>query len=147
MVTCIDIDEKIDEIKAEVLNSIKEKFSDILGKDSFRPLVLDNVSIIDNSSGVFGSPSSLSIHNIFIDEKGRLCADFLNKDSGFNTDFIFGRCIEDIFLEDLVKILNKLNNYKSSGENKRFLTGNENFNFELPIKKSFIKSLLNSKNA
>ena len=101
--------EKFDEIKTEIISSIKEKINEIIGDELYKPIVLKNLSVIDNTVKYAGPVNCLYLQNLYIDDNNKLCGDFLNRDNYFSNEFVFGRSIENLYTEDLIKILEKLN--------------------------------------
>ncbi|MCU0846667.1 MAG: hypothetical protein MUD12_02130 [Spirochaetes bacterium] len=91
--------------REELISYIRERVSHLTNNETFKTLDLGGLSVSDGSRGYMGGMNTFRIYNIFLDENGSLCSDLsMNGDE----DVFFGRNIEDIYLDDLEKILNKL---------------------------------------
>ncbi len=138
---------RLDDIRGEIMMAIKKRFLQITGKDYYRPLCIDEPSVMDTAAGVSGTVNYLHLQNIYLDDSGKMCGDFVNMDHPDGNDFIFGKEIDGLFVEDLVRILNKMYEMEADEEEPECgMKSGNNDRFTFPILKSYVKSFLHSRN-
>lgn len=147
MASIDDLKKKIDELRSEILVAIKEMINKITNGDIYKPVYLNDLSIIDTAGSTYGMVSYLQMHNIFYDENDRLRGDFLGANNSLRNGFIPGKSIEILSIEDLMNILLNLQNQNysliDSGDENNAQSGDENNAQSSGDYKSLLKKYLN----
>lgn len=107
--------------KDEIIVSIKNRISDILGGETGGAVNLENFLYHESDAG-----GRVRISCLFINEDGRVCADMYRTGTAGSIDFICGRVIDSINEKTLKKILAALEESRwsasvepSSGKKKK----------------------------
>ncbi len=103
-IEALDIVEKA---RREILFAIKERMRH-LTEGSGAPVRLKRVVVRGTPDGEPESLRYYEIHNTYLDDDGRLCADMAGRDDRFNDGILFGREIENLDAGDLKYILDAL---------------------------------------
>lgn len=97
----------VEKARREILFAIKERIRH-LTEGSGAPVRLKRVVVRGAPDGKPDSLRYYEIHNTYLDDDGRLCADMAGRDDRFNDGILFGREIEDLDAGDLKYILDAL---------------------------------------
>jgi hypothetical protein len=106
----------VEEARREILFAIKERIRHVT-EGSGAPMRLKRVVVKGTPDGESDSLRYYEVHNIYLDDDGRLCADLAGRDDRFNDGILFGREIEDLDAGDLKYVLDALYNEGWSLEN------------------------------
>ena len=138
------IREEYSELKDKILSEIKIKVIEILDGEIYQPIRFENLPVFDNSFSSIGAAKYIYIQNLCLDENHEITVDCLNRDASFSNEFIFGRKIESLFFEDLLKIFDKLN--KISNKNEIIRDETIDVKVKNQERNQFVKTLINFKN-
>lgn len=97
----------VEKARREILFAIKERIRHVT-EGSGAPVRLTRVVVRGTPDGEPDSLRYYEIHNTYLDDDGRLCADMAGRDDRFNDGILFGREIEDLDAGDLKYILDAL---------------------------------------
>ena len=97
----------VEQARKEILFAIKERIR-LVTEGSGAPVRLRRVVVGGRPEGPLDSLRYYEIHNVYLDDEGRLCADMAGRDDRFNDGILFGREIEDLDAADLKLLLDAL---------------------------------------
>ncbi|MFC1670317.1 hypothetical protein ACFL20_07975 [Spirochaetota bacterium] len=103
-----DLMTSLNGLRGEILLAIRGMMTEITGGDVNTPVNLEGVSLFYSFGHRDSFRDNLRLCNIFYDDDGKLCGDFIDKNNATGNDFLFGKCVEDLNIEDLMNILKSL---------------------------------------
>ncbi|MBN2158878.1 MAG: hypothetical protein JW807_05745 [Spirochaetes bacterium] len=99
-----EIADIIEHTRQEILFAIKERMAE-LTRGTSAPVELRKVTVMDTSGPRRDALRYLELKNVFIDDTNALCGDLVGREDRFNDGVLFGKCIEDLPIDDLKQVL------------------------------------------
>jgi hypothetical protein len=95
--------------RSELLNAIRKRIKDITNGEFNRPVFLKDVSVFDPERNPSENRVIFSLNNLFYSSDGKLCGDLIPLLRTNRGNFLFGKMIENLRIDDLNNILKNLN--------------------------------------
>ncbi len=103
-----EFNEKVNDIREELLFAVKDRINAITEDSSNRIIELKDMMIKEQGCDRKKTKNNYTLHNIYVDESDTLCGDLCGEKSYLDDGIVFGKNLDNLPAEDLQLILDRL---------------------------------------